>query len=143
MQQENQCITEKESPVIFKVFTEINTIELGFSDDSETDIPISNKEILYRTVKTITDSDIGSKIVEKEIVISTPHKEYPEVGLPNLLATSHANANIDDSPGIRLHVCDSGVASEGSLEVFNTDEEDQENITLTVAKNTNLSPRVV
>ena len=140
MQQENQCVTEKESPVICKVSKEINTIELGFSDDSEVEFAISNKEILNSTVKTIIDSGIGSKAVEKEIIVSTPHKEHPEVVLPNPLATSHANANLDDIPGIR-YGCDSGIASESSLEVIDTDEEDQESTTATVAKNTNLSPK--
>ena len=52
--------------------------------------------------------------MEKEIVVSSLHKEHPEVVLSNPLAKSHASANVDDSPRIRLHGCDSGVASESS-----------------------------
>lgn len=55
MQWEKECITEKESPVIFRVSKEITTIELGFSDELEIDFPISNKEILNSTVNAIID----------------------------------------------------------------------------------------
>ena len=48
--------------------------------------------------------------------------------------------NVDDTLGIRCS-CDSGIASESSLEVIDTDEEDQESKTATMAKNTNLSPK--
>ena len=46
------------------------------------------------------ESGICSKTVEKAIIFSTPHKEHPEDVLPNPLATSHANVNVDDIPGI-------------------------------------------
>lgn len=48
--------------------------------------------------------------------------------------------NVDDTQGIRCS-CDSGIASESSLEVIDTDEEDQESKTATMAKNNNLSPK--
>ena len=73
MQREKQCVTEKESPVMFRVSKEITTIELGFLDDLEIDFPISNKEILNSTGNTIIDSVIFSKTVETEINVSTPY----------------------------------------------------------------------
>ena len=73
MQREKQCVTEKESPLMFRVSKEITTIELGFLDDLEIDFPISNKEILNSTGNTIIDSVICSKTVETEINVSTPY----------------------------------------------------------------------
>ena len=73
MQREKQCVTEKESPVMFRVSKEITTIELGFLDDLEIDFPISNKEILNSTGNTIIDSVICSKTVETEINVSTSY----------------------------------------------------------------------
>ena len=75
-------------------------------------------------------------------IVSTLHEEHPKAVLPNPLSTIHSNANDDNSPEIKLHGCDLGVASESFLKVFDTEGEDQESATLCVAKNTNLSSKI-
>ena len=127
-----QSICEEEDllskpKVHFKVSSEINVKELGFSNDSEREFPLEDSSTPSSTLEAIIKANALQEFCLRytNLVDLSPPKPSEFVDLPKVLDIEPVQSELRPRfPDISAAKNNSGISVDSSLDVINTDEEE-------------------